>query len=442
MKLTSLKLPKLPSLKERIFDILLIECSGINYIQFEIKETKIEVLKDKKIQISIFNQNVLNLNNLEVALNQIISQEQVQELGIILHIPNILFQKINLVKSPNIEEAIYNYLKTTFPLPLDQYRFFFKEDPFQKTGNISAFNIYFINKELVTRLLMAVEQYNLIPLFITFSAEAFYHYLLKKTLIEFYSEYLIFFIDQHLISILWIDNLRVGKVIFEEIFPETNIGLTILRFYNFFKTNFSAQTKILFFSQKDFPIPTEIKEQKFIFNINPRDVFLESGQILFEKVFADEKFIDFLPIKPRSAYFIRRLPKIFNLLSIFLGSLILIFAPFYFYVYFQFKKQEKELSSQIIRVKSTDYENKVRNFLKLTQDLDFKSWERFQLLNQIQKISSLETIIFDKEKVIFSMKIKKEDLAKIQSLLSRSFPQIKPLGEEFIGDEVRLTYQL
>lgn len=434
---------KIPSLtfREKEFDILLIEADGISYFKIESQNGRVNVLKNEKVKNNIFTQNTLDLINFESALTQIVSRYQIQELGVIIHLPNILFQKLNLVKGVNMREAIYNYLKTTFPLPLDQYIFFFKEDTFQKTGFISLFNIYLINKELINRLLIIVEKYNLIPIFITFSGEVFYQYLLNKTLLDFYEDYLIFFLDTNVLTVLFIKNLRIEKIIFEHLSPETNIDFTLLRFYNFFRPNFSNDTKILLFTEVKITLPSEITQPQFVFDLQPKELFLEGGKILFEKVLNDEEFIDFLPLKPHLTYFIRRLPKILNLLSIYLGSLILIFTSFYFYVNFRLSKETKKLTSQIVTLQKSDAENKVKNFLNLTKSLDTELLSKFQLLTQIKSLDAFEKVEFTKDKIAFSLKTTLEKKEGIKLKVSQLIPQARLINEEISGAEVRLTYQ-
>jgi hypothetical protein len=87
---------KIDIFKEKYFDLLIINCGSVSYFKIGREKTKIKVLKSERIETKIFSQGVFYFNNLEPILQVIFKKHKLTELGIILNLPNIIFQRINL----------------------------------------------------------------------------------------------------------------------------------------------------------------------------------------------------------------------------------------------------------------------------------------------------------------------------------------------------------
>jgi hypothetical protein len=377
---------------------------------------------------------------LEPALQVILKKHKLTELGIILNLPNIIFQRINLTGTTGVKEALLNYLKTNFPLPIEKYSLFYKQEKYKTLPTLSTFNVFLVSKEIIDSLLAVIEKYNLIPIFISPSVEIFFQYLLSKTILSFNEEYLIFLLEENTLLVFLIRNLRLEKVILEEYDPEKiNLDLLISRIYNFFKPELQSTTKIIFFMEKrDFP---EITQQKIFFSSPTINVFLEGSYFAFMNVFTEKQIIDFSPLKNYTAYFLNRLPSIIVFLSTYL--LILLFLISSSFLVFQniFKKESKKLASEIKTISPNEnIKTQLENFTKITSEINPNLFSKFSSLEKIKNLPGFESLNFSPQGMIFSLMVENKEAEKIKFQISQDFPNSKLIEETTLDNKVLLKY--
>jgi len=426
--------------KEKYFDLLIINNKDISYFRITREKTKIKVLKSEKVNVELFSQGEFYFSNLEPALQIILKKHKLTELGIILNLPNIIFQKINLTTTTSAKEAILNHLKINFPLMIENYSLFYKQDKYRTSPSLSTFNVFLISKKIIDSLLTIIEKYGLIPIFISPSIEIFSQYLLNKTILDFNEEYLIFSLEGNTLSAFLIHNLRLEKTILEEYDSEkVNLELLISRIYNFLKSELTPTTKIIFFMEKkDFP---EITQQKMFFPSPTINVFLEGGYFAFINILAERQVIDFSPFKNYTAYFLNRLPSIIVFLSVYLFILSLLISASYFVLQDKFKKETESLASGTKTIAiDQNLQVQLENLKNITSQLDPEIFTKFSSLNNIKNLPGFESLSFSPQNSIFSLKIDNGDKEKIKSQISQDFPQAKLIEENIIENKVLLKY--
>ncbi len=434
---------KLVFLEEKIFDLLLIAPRSLSYFSLEKNKTSFKILKSETLNLSLFEEGLFKFENLEKGILFFINKYKLKELGIVLNFPKIIFQRVSLPRGGHPQETIINYLRATFPLPLEKYTFFYKEDKYKLSPVLSNFNIFFIEKSLIDYILTIIEKFGIIPLFISPSLETVYQYLLSKSLIDFNEEYLVFFMDQDLIIALLIKNLRIEKLISEEIdLQKADLDSVILRIYHFLKTNLSSEAKIIFLHQNKKELP-EISHQQIFLKVSPLEVLLEGSFFIFKKVFNDQEFIDFLPLKSYSAYFVNRLPSVMIFLSIYLAFLFFIFSLTYLGFELVFKKEidylKKLPSSQEVQEVNQE---QLERFFNLEKVLNLSTQETFAKIKNILLREDFQNLNYSLNQPLnFELKVEKENLEKVKLDLAQKFPQAKLIQEEQISDkEVKLIY--
>lgn len=430
-------------LKEKIYDLILLENKSISYFQFK----KNKKIKEEKVEIELFKNGIFQKDSVESILLTFIKKYKFNVLGIIFHLPNILYQKIVLPKSSDPLNAITNYLKVSSPLSLDKYSFFFKENKQHADLKTSVFEVIFVPKEIIESLLKITEKHNLVPLFITPSIEAIYQYLVAKSLIYFGEEYVFFIINEHTLTVILVKNFRIEKVIIDEINRE-NIDLLSLigKFYNFLKVNLSSETKIIFFNIKEVTQSLSIiNHQQIFLKINPQDVFLEGSKIIFERVFNDRDVIDFSPVKPRSAYFLNKLPSTIIFLAVYLLLIFVIISSIFLVFNFKFNREIEHLNSQLMKIQvgQKDVEKQIFQLLEITKNVDIQKVENFVKIKKILNLDNLQKVTLNSDKsLIFYLKVKKKDIAKEKSKINKNFPDFDLVEELISKDEVILLYRL
>ncbi|GIW65236.1 MAG: hypothetical protein KatS3mg093_215 [Candidatus Parcubacteria bacterium] len=231
-----------------------IENNAVSWFRIAKKRGNVTVIRSEKIIVDfIYNQGVFHLTNLEPAISELMTKFKLREIGIVLHLPTLLFQRISLSRDSVPREAILNYLKNKFSFTLlINILFFIKKTSIKNLVYYLISTFFFISREIVDGLLNIIEKYGIIPLFISPSIEAYYQYLVSKAIVDFNEEYLVFFISNFSLAAILIKNLRIEKVIIDEIELNNFNKDLLVRIYNFLKSNFSSEGKILFFS--DIPI--------------------------------------------------------------------------------------------------------------------------------------------------------------------------------------------
>jgi hypothetical protein len=431
---------KIDIFKEKYFDLLIINSRGLSYFKITQEKTKIKILKSERVEARIFSQGVFYFTNLEPALQVILKKHKLTELGIILNLPNIIFQRITLAGVTGAKEALLNYLKTNFPLPIEKYSLFYKQEKYKALPALSTFNVFLISKEIIDSLLAVIEKYGLIPIFISPSVEIFFQYLLHKTILDFNEEYLVFLLEENTLLAFLIRNLRLEKVILEEYDPEKiNLDLLISRIYDFLKPELKTTTKIIFFMEKrDFP---EIVQQKMFFPSPTINVFLEGGYFAFNNVLAEKQIIDFSPLKNYTAYFLNRLPSIIIFLSTYLFVLLFLISISFFVFQNIFKKESKKLVSEIKTISpKEDIMSQLENFKKITSEINPDLFSKFSSLKKIKNLPGFESLNFSSQGTIFSLRVENKDVEKIKFQISQEFPNSKLIEETVMENKVLLKY--
>jgi len=430
---------KIDIFKEKYFDLILINNQSVVYFRLTKEKTKIEVLKSEKIEANIYSQGVFSLPNLQSALEVLFKKYKLTELGIVFNTPNIVFQKINLPRGTSAKEAIINYLKTNFPLPIEKYALFYQEDKYRTLVSLATYNIFLIDKAIINHLLDIVEKYGLLPIFISPTIEIFYRYLLNKTILDFNEEYLIFLqADSSLITVL-IRNLRLEKIITEEIdVQKTNLDLIVSRIYDFFKLELKPQTKIIFFTPEK--IQFTGSHQVLFFTSPTINVILEGSYFAFKDVLAERPIIDFMPVKNYKAYFFNRLPAIITLISVYVLSLLILISVAFVALEIRLNNELKNLSSQIKQVSPTQNETQLQNLKNVISSIEPQNFEKFSLIVKIKELPGIENISLEQKEIIFSLKINNQNLEKTKYQISQDFPSAKLIEESVSENEVRLKY--
>jgi hypothetical protein len=431
---------KIDIFKEKYLDLLIINNTNISYFKITQEKTKIKVLKSEMVETKIFSQGVFYFTNLEPALQVILKKHQLTELGIILNLPNIVFQRINLTTATTVKEALLNYLKTNFPFPIEKYSLFYKQERYKALPTLSTFNVFLISKEIIDSLLSVVQKYGLIPIFISPSIEIFFQYLLNKTFLDFNEEYLIFLLEENTLLAFLIRNLRLEKVILKEYDPEKiNLDLIISRIYNFLKPELQPTTKIIFFMEKrDFP---EITQQKMFFSSPTINVFLEGGYFAFMNILAEKQIIDFSPLKNYTAYFLNRLPAIVIFLSAYLLILLFLISISFFVFQNIFKKENKNLASEIKTISpKEDVGAQLENLKKITSEINPDFFSKFSSLEKIKNLPGFESLNFSSQGLVFSLKVENKEAEKIKFQISHDFSNSKLIEESILENKVLLKY--
>ncbi|MCS7200929.1 MAG: hypothetical protein NZ822_02165 [Patescibacteria group bacterium] len=428
---------------QKFYDLIFIENDGVSWFRISRTRGTIKVLKSEKVLAELYAQGVFKLTNLEPALSELIIKFKLREIGIVIHLPNLLFQRISLARDSMPREAILNYLKTSFPLPLDKYSFFYREDKYQKFGSLSNFNIFFVSREIIDGLLTIIEKYGIIPLFISPSVESYYQYLVSKAIVDFNEEYLAFFIDNFSLVAILIKNLRIEKIIIDEIESDKFDKNLLVRIYNFLKANFSSEGKILFFSDFTLDNLSDVSQQQIFFQTKVLNVLLEGGYFSFERVMNDDDLIDFLPIKPYSAYFLNRLPRAITFVSLYTFILLIIFGVIYYLTSNTFQKELVILQQkQVEPIQNIDLQlEKFQKLIQISQALNTTTLFNFNKLKNLVTVDSLEEFnLLSHNDLELVFKIDADKVTSTKELVSSILKEAKIINEEYSDNRLKLRY--
>jgi hypothetical protein len=402
-----------PFLKEEIIDIILISPDRVIYYDFDEKENSV-ILKNLEVfKTPIYENGVFLKNNLEKALDEIIKKYKIKELGISLHFPNIFFQKVTIPRTPDALNAIKNYLQNYLPLNLEKYKIIYKEDVYKLSGNFANYNVFLFPKELEEEILDFFFKEDVTLYFVSPSFEAILSNLLYEALISFTENYLIFFIDEKIAHIFYLENLKPEKIFFEEVSQETNFDLFIERFINYF-TSQDKKFETLIFA---FP-EIQIKNYNFV-KINPYEFIGKGNIVLLKKIFQDQPFLDFLSLKPKTVYFLNKIKRSFNLSTIFIFSVTLISLLTLVYFYFDFSNKEKALKEEIQKMQRRGNISEIKSSLDYLTELKGKIEEKEKekkldvLISLINRGYEVESYDFQRREMVFKVsKDKIEDFKK------------------------------
>lgn len=433
---------KIDLFQEKYFDLILIQNKKIDYFRIYKEKSNVQVLKRWKIETEIYKDGILKLNNLNSALDSLIKKFQIKEVGIILDLPNIIFQPISLTKTLRIKETLINYLKTNLPLPIENYALYYKEIGFKPIDSLGRFSIFLIEKSLIENILQITEKNNLLPLFITIELEVLFQYLINRSLIEFNEEYLIFFFTENNILTFLIQNFTIEKLIIEDYDSQKiNINSLISKIYNFLKKDLGLKTKILFFPNKEKVDVIEFNHNVTFFDIDYQNIILDGAYLIFNHVLNNKDIINFIPFKNYLAYFFNRLPNIVIFLASYLILLTILSSALFFGSYYKFNKEKAKivLEKQKTNVYSSDEEN-LNYLLKIREVLNPETLTKISKFKDIIKISEFQEINYQNGNLVFYLKTNKEKLNELKFNISKNFPQARILEEITLENEVDLKY--
>jgi hypothetical protein len=434
---------KLDFLKEQLVDFIVINNNNIQYFKIKKIGSSISVINSEKIETVIFNKGIINFYNLEKSLEILVKKYKFNELGIVLNIPNIIYYRINLPKGKSPYEAILSYLKVNFPLPIEKYLFFYREDKYRSSKNIVNYNIFLILKEFIDFIINTIEKQNIIPLFITHSAEVFYQFFLNRVIIDFNDEYLAFIKLENTLIVLNIKYLNVEKFILEEYNPQLiSLEMAIKRIYDFLKMNITPTTKIIFFSDVNIKDIPEITHEKIFLNFNIISSLLEGSYLIFQNVLNEKPIINFSPFKEYTSYLINRIPNIINFLLVYV-LILFVFLSFGFLVLnFQLKKEISELNKNLIKITpDISLKNQIENLNKITKKINLKDFTSLNIIKNLYDLKKLENVQMDKKELIFNIIDVKENIDNLKTQIQNINNNLILIEESSFGDKIMLKYK-
>jgi virulence-associated protein VagC len=430
---------------QKYIDIIVIKNKGLDYYQIYQEKNEVKIKKFHRLEVDIYENGVLKLINLDSALTSIINNFKIKELGILIDLPSIIFQKINISKTSQIKDSIINYLKVNFPLPIENYSLYYKEEGFKPIGSLSNFSLFLVEKDLIERIVATTKKLGIFPLFVTLQFEVFLQYLIKSALIEFNQDYLVFFVSENNLLTFTISNFSIQKLIIEDYNHEKiDISSIISRIYNFFKKDLKENSKIIVlakFKKEELNLEEKIKQPITYIEISPEKIFIEGSYSIFNSILQDKEIIDFLPLKNYYAYFFNRIPKIVTFLSVYLLFLSIFTSLFFLPFYLKFNKEVKILKekNKNLTIRPLSKEN-LESFLKLKDELKKETFIKFSQIKDIINIDGFENLNFQGENLIFSFKVKKDETNDFKYKISKKFPQAKIIEENITENEVNLKY--
>lgn len=427
------------------YNLLIIKENSLVFAEGVKIKSVFKITKIKEVKVQIYNENTFNFSNLEKAILDFIKEEKLKSFGVIIDIPVFIFQKISINVSAVNPEGIANYLKINFPLPLERYIYVYKEESREKNYQISNVNIVFVAKEVISKIIEILQKHELIPLFISNSAESLYFYLIREAIISFNENYLIFIIRENNILVLVLENLRITKIFWEEIKDYKEIKNIIQRFFNFIKTNLKADSKIYFFSEGDEFKIDDIKNIQRSFKYNIEEQIIKGSFYLFDLVFKGNEIIDFLPIKTFNAYFLSKLPQVFIFLTVLILSLVITITGPFLFLNFKLIKEKNELSTKLnsLNYVSTNLQNVIEELIKIKEKINFSNKEKLEKIIEILSINNVQNISFKQNEIQFTLKINKNDIDKVKGQVIQKYPQAQIIKEEIISEsEALLTFKI
>lgn len=406
--------------KEEIIDILLISSDRLIYYDLEEKDNEIKLKRLEILKGEIYSNGVFFKENFEKALKELLTKYKLNELGVILHLPNIFFQRITIPRTTDPASAIKNYLQVNLPLPLERYKFIFKEDIYKLSGNLANFDIFFFPREIEEAILEVIFKENLTIYFIAPSVEAILSNLIYEAKITFSENYLVFFIDEKLTHILYLENLKLESLFLEEISENTNFEIFFQRYIGYFQS-LNKKFEILIFSFKE----TALSNLQTIL-INPYEFIAKGGVVLLRKIFQDQPFLDFLNLKPKNVYFFTKIRRPILVASIFLIVVSLIAILVFGFYYSKLSQTEKEIKENLakhpLRGNLKEIQNSLDYLLEIVQKIENKKNENYLKVLFLSEKYSLESYDFDRREAIFKVpKEKLEDFRK--ELLNLNYRQ-------------------
>jgi hypothetical protein len=433
---------KIDLFKQKYFDFILIQNKSVEFFRTAKGQSDLKILKSGKVEAEIFKDGTLKLLNLEPALDSLLKKFKIQEVGVVLNLPNIIFKKISLLKTVKLKDSIFNYLKTNFPLPIENYTFYYEEEGFKPIGSVSRFSLFLVEQNLIERITNNLEKFNATPLFITLAAETLFQYLVNRSFVELNEDYLVFFLLEDNLLTLMIKNFNIEKMILED-YDERKINLEsiILKIYNFLKKDLSPTTKILLFlNDKKLDLP-EIVHSKTFLGINTKNITLEGSYLAFNYILENKNIVDFFPLKNYYAYFLNRLPSTIIFLTTYLLFLAITFSSLFFVFYPKLQQEKNKLEQTKQKISSffADEEN-LKLLLQTKEGLNREIFSKLSQVKNIIKMTDFENISYKDGNLIVFLKTDKQNLEKTKYQITQIFPQAKIIEETILENEVNLRY--
>ncbi len=425
------------------FDLIIVNCQEVYFLRLKKIGEEFKIFQSEKFEASIYEQQVFNFDNLERVLENIASKYRTRVVGVILNLPIFLFQKEIINRSLVSSSGIFNYLKTVFPLPLEKYSFSYEEDKYRIGSSLSILNIYFVNKDIITKIINIFQFKQIIPLFITPSNTVYFRYLLDNAIINFEDDYLVFILEKNSILVMLIKKLKIEKMIWEESTSGADYQFLISRYYGFFKTDLDPEGKVLLFSWEKIRPIENISHSQIIQEKSPEAIIVEGSFLILNQILKGKKVLDFLPLKTSLAYFLNRLPSILIMLVVFLTLLAFFFSFSFLTLSFRLDKEKKYIEKQISsQVSISDLSSKINDFLNIKNYLDENNLKKWQLLVSLVNIDSLDEVkLSSGSNLSFSLKVKTEDILSVKDFISQNFPEARLIQEEPVSsNELKITY--
>lgn len=434
---------KIDLFKEKYLDLILIKPTGLEYFKIYTQDrSNFQILKKDEIKSEIFKHGLFNFHNFDDSLSKLLGKYKLNEVGIIIHTPNIFFKFIKLPPSKEPVSSIVNYLKINFTLPIERYSLSIFEDKYKSIGQTANYKVFLISKDIIENILKAVEKYNLLPLFISPSIEPIYQYFLNEAFLDFGGKYFFIIILKNLIMTAIIQNIRLEKLILEEIdLEKSDISFLIFRIYNSFKQELDQSTKIVVLSEE------KIQKQEIPadFKILPPDILIKGSYLVYKNILKETKVkttIDFLPIKNYKAYFLNRISSILVFISIYIILLALTFSAVFFGINKFLDKKITDLKRSIgsLNIKLTNYEN-LSNFIETTKRLEKRQINDLAKLEKILPSGLITNLSLNSQETIFSIKTTKDKKEEIIREIANQLPEVKLIEEKSINEEIELKYK-
>ncbi len=423
---------KIDIFQEKSFSVLVLTPQRIIFSSLRNEKNKYVIEKSEEIITPIFVRDTILRENLEKSLKILIERYKFKEVGFIINLPGIFFQRITIPRTGNPLSSITNYLQATLPFPLEKYEFIYLEDIYHLSGNLANYNLFFFPKEIKEEILDILQSLDLTSFFIVPAFEIILENLIYKALISVNESFLVFYFDESIANIFFIENLRIDKLFIEEIDKEkTNFELFIERFKNYFESQ-GKKFNILILSDFDL----KISNYKYL-KIKSIEFINEGSLLLLKKIFQDQPFFDFLSLKPSRIYFLIKIRKTLSLASIFLISLLLIYLGGFVYLDFRLNSKKVELKKEISQISSGGselFEENLKYFIELANKISQRKEKRDEFL-KLTKFYNLEYLNEDTREAIFILN--KDEVEKFKTEISKIGLDIN-INEEIVDkDKVR-----
>lgn len=371
----------------------------------------------------IFSKNLLYVHNLEQAFKNLKAKHtDLIEAGIILHLPGLIFQRVSLPISRNFRETLLSYLRSKFPIPLQQYYIFSKvESQLENTVTVS---IFFLPRQLIDSLVKILEKVGIVPLFAIHSFNALDIFALDYFSIESDTDYVFIIHSDKAIMSSWIRNYQHFKILTDEIDKGNLKKLQrLIAYYDQIVPKANREIFVL----TDVKLP-EHWQKTYNFKKMPMDldVFWSTAGKLATLRLNTSDLIDVLPARPTKIFLFNRLVPILMVASLFTFILV-IFSGIFSFSVTRFIRNKIEAIQTGVRgeLNLQAKETAIKNLNQLTEAY-LKRHQKpldFQTIAEIMNLVEVKKVEADLNKLKIWVIIKKEDFEnfsqKIKQILGK-----------------------